>query len=121
MSNTEVTVVVSDCAEEDARTVFAALGEAFTAEKSALPRSGGAAAGAATVWTSVYDVADPRGRAGQTPARLAHPVTLEAQGGYRAVDRVLAELDSAFVIDAVGTAAGDQEKDVHVRLHGREA
>ncbi|MEU3775792.1 hypothetical protein AB0F11_21745 [Streptomyces sp. NPDC032472] len=119
MSSTEVTVVISDCAEEDARVVLAALGGAFTTEKST-PRPGTGAASATTVWTSVYDVADAHGRAAQSPARLAHPVTLEAQGGYRAVDRVLAELDSAFVIDAVGTAAGDQEKDVHVRLHGRE-
>ncbi|MEU2392692.1 hypothetical protein [Streptomyces sp. NPDC007369] len=115
MSSTEVTVVVSDCAEEDARAVFAALDAAFTAEEATRPRSGTGA----TVWTSAYDVAAPAEPTPPAPAPLAHQVSVEAQGGYRAVDRVVAVLDSAFVIDTVGTAAGDQEKDIHLRIHGR--
>ncbi|MFK0257115.1 hypothetical protein [Streptomyces sp. NPDC090445] len=118
MSSTEVTVVVSDCAEEDARAVFATLDAAFTAEKAEKttgPRSGSGA----TVWASAYDVAAPAEATPAAVAPLAHQVSVEAQGGYRAVDRVVAVLDSAFVIDTVGTAAGDQEKDIHLRIHGR--
>ncbi|WP_438309900.1 hypothetical protein ACSHWO_02770 [Streptomyces sp. HUAS TT3] len=116
MSSTEVTVVVSDCAEEDARAVFATLDAAFTTERTTRPRSGTGA----TVWTSAYDVATPGERSPTEPAApLAHQVSVEAQGGYRAVDQLVAVLDSAYVIDTVGTAAGDQEKDIHLRLHGR--
>ncbi|MFI8104496.1 hypothetical protein [Streptomyces sp. NPDC086023] len=114
MSGTEVTVVVSDCAEDDARTVLTALGETFTPDRAPSARSGGRA----TVWSSTFDVAHPKEHAAHA-VPLEHPVTVTAQGGYGAVDRVVAELGTVFAIDAQGSAAGDQEKDVHLRLHGR--
>ncbi|MCB5164278.1 hypothetical protein LG634_05420 [Streptomyces bambusae] len=117
MTSTEVTVVLGDCAETDARAVLAALGEAFpSAEGPAGPAAGG---GGATVWTSVFDVAAPGGHSPAGPVPLGRPVTVEAQGGYGAVDRLLAELAAVFAVEDQGTAAGDQEKDVHLRLRSR--
>ncbi|MEV7420033.1 hypothetical protein [Streptomyces sp. NPDC089919] len=122
MSSTDVTVVVSDCAADDARAVLSALGERFPAEGAPPAQAAAAAArtGAATVWSSVFDVGHPRERtAGAPPVALAHPVSVEAQGGYQAVDRLVGELGSVFEVESSGTAAGDQEKDVHLRIRGR--
>ncbi|MFJ3230827.1 hypothetical protein [Streptomyces sp. NPDC086787] len=46
------------------------------------------------------------------------PVSLTAtlQGGYVAVDQVCDALRAAFAVDERGTASGDQEKEVDLRL-----
>ncbi|WP_234331907.1 hypothetical protein [Streptomyces sp. NRRL S-87] len=122
MSSTEVTVVLSDCDEDDARVVLSTLEETFTPERAVAARGAAPArpGGATTVWASVFDVGHPRERAAAAgPVTLEHPVSVEAQGGYQAVDRLLAELGTVFEIEAAGTAAGDQEKDVHLRIRGR--
>ncbi|MFF4102910.1 hypothetical protein [Streptomyces sp. NPDC001903] len=122
MTGSEVTVVLGDCAEADALTVLAVLGEAFPSAQTQETGAGGAAH---TVWTSVFDTdvraAEPYAGAAAGPVRLGRPVTVEAQGGYVAVDRLLARLGADFAIDGQGTAAGDQEKDVHLTLRSRAA
>lgn len=47
---------------------------------------------------------------------LAGPVTADLQGGPVAVDRLRRTLAAAFAVEAAGSAAGDQEVDVQVRL-----
>ncbi|MGW0391228.1 hypothetical protein ACWDYJ_10050 [Streptomyces sp. NPDC003042] len=102
----EVAVAVSDCSEQAGRTVLDVLEHAFHADSR--PGTGGRA----TVWTATLDVARPREPA--APAHLDGRVSVGLQGGYRAVDQVLAALAEAFTIDMGGTAAGDQEKDVQL-------
>ncbi|MFD4481234.1 hypothetical protein ACFWPU_34660 [Streptomyces sp. NPDC058471] len=51
---------------------------------------------------------------------LAGPVTADLQGSPVAVDRLRATLESAFVVSANGTASGDQEVQLQLRLTGAE-
>ena len=44
------------------------------------------------------------------------PVTAELQGGPVAVERLRRTLSAAFAVEAAGSAAGDQEVDVQLRL-----
>ncbi|MEU3882283.1 hypothetical protein [Streptomyces californicus] len=113
----EVVVSLSGCDAQDARTVFDVLTAAFasdhpmgeTPEASAGPRP--------DVWVTTVDVTESSTGAG--PARLTAPVTVEAQGGYRAVDRLRTHLGGAFAVSVIGTAAGDQEQEVRLRLENR--
>ncbi|MEI7032218.1 hypothetical protein [Streptomyces pratensis] len=113
----EVVVSLSRCDTQDARTVFDVLAAGFasdhpmgeTPEQTEGPRP--------TVWVTTVDVSAPR--AAPAPARLSAPVTVEAQGGYRAVDRLRDHLTGAFAVSVVGTAAGDQEEEVRLRLESR--
>ncbi|MDQ0982807.1 hypothetical protein [Streptomyces sp. V2I9] len=113
----EVVVSLSRCDAQDARTVFDVLTAAFasdhpmgeTPEPSSGPRP--------DIWVTTVDVTEPKADAG--PARLTAPVTVEAQGGYQAVDRLRTHLGGAFAVSVVGTAAGDQEQEVRLRLENR--
>jgi hypothetical protein len=48
-------------------------------------------------------------------------VTATFQGGYWAVDRLRAGLDSVFTVEDVGSTSGDQEQEVQLRLVPRQA
>ncbi|MFJ9623977.1 hypothetical protein [Streptomyces sp. NPDC101181] len=102
---------------QDARTVFDVLAAAFDSDRRPgdLPDASGGAR--PTVWVITVDVSGPRPAA--TPARLSAPVTVDAQGGYRAVDRLRDHLTGLFAVSVVGTAAGDQEQEARLRLENR--
>ncbi|MFJ5678550.1 hypothetical protein [Streptomyces sp. NPDC093097] len=110
----EVLVEIEGCTTEDAQAVFSALRTAFRCDRAAgdVPRDVAGAGG--TVWTSTVDAGEP----GSTPEprRLTAPVGISLQGGYWAVDQVCAGLKPAFAVTVLGTAAGDQEKEVELRL-----
>lgn len=113
----EVVVSLNRCDTQDARTVFDVLAASFASDhpmgETPAPVSGPRPA----VWVTTVDVSEPRAAA--TPARLTAPVTVDAQGGYWAVDRLRSHLTGAFVVSVVGTAAGDQEEEVRLRLESR--
>ncbi|MEU0369567.1 hypothetical protein ABZ070_04755 [Streptomyces sp. NPDC006283] len=113
-SATSVAVTLSGCSREDADAVFRALSRSFDSEREAGDTPQYVSEGHMTVWSSIFDVAKPHGDA--EPVRLAAPVTAELQGGYWAVDRMQATLAAAFDLLEEGMAAGDQEKDVQLRL-----
>ncbi|MGW7192384.1 hypothetical protein ACWGIP_25050, partial [Streptomyces sp. NPDC054838] len=50
------------------------------------------------------------------PVALDGTVRVGVQGGPRAVDRVLFALTEAFTVEAKGTVAGDQEREVELLL-----
>ena len=54
-----------------------------------------------------------------SPAGSPRPVLVSLQGGYWAVDELCKGLESAFAVHILGTAAGDQEKEVELRLETR--
>ncbi|MFF4954257.1 hypothetical protein ACWC2K_20790 [Streptomyces chattanoogensis] len=110
----EVLVEVVGCATQDAHAVFSALRESFVSDRSAndVPKEVNGAT--ATVWTVTVDVSELRAEAAPRP--LSAPVTVDLQGGYWAVDRLRKALAHAFSVRVVGTAAGDQEKEVQLRL-----
>ncbi|MFJ4709243.1 hypothetical protein ACIP6I_30940 [Streptomyces anulatus] len=113
----EVVVSLSRCDTQDARTVFDVLATAFASDHPMGETPTPDAGPRPTVWVTTVDVSEARAAA--TPARLTAPVTVDAQGGYWAVDRLRSHLTGAFVVSVVGTAAGDQEEEVRLRLESR--
>ncbi|MGW8994462.1 hypothetical protein ACWGRF_31660 [Streptomyces zhihengii] len=109
-----VVVTLTGCSPEDADTVFRALGRSYTSDRAAHETPTDTAEGHDTVWATTFDVSHPL--AGPEPVTLAAPVTVELQGGYWAVDRMTETLNASFAVREEGMAAGDQEKDVQLRL-----
>ncbi|MGV9393125.1 hypothetical protein ACWDQL_28860 [Streptomyces olivaceus] len=113
-----VSVELSGCGKEDARTVFDALCACFSSDRHAGDVTREYHEVRPTVWLGTFDVAeDLRGECG--PARLRASVDADVQGGYWAVDRFRTTLDSLFTVHDLSTASGDQERELHVRLESR--
>ncbi|MBT2414804.1 hypothetical protein J7I94_30380 [Streptomyces sp. ISL-12] len=113
-----VSVELSGCSKEDARTVFDTLCACFTSDRCAddVPRDCHEVR--PTVWLGTFEVSEDRhGTYG--PSRLAAPVDADVQGGYWAIDRFRTTLDSLFTVRDLCTASGDQERELHVRLENR--
>ncbi|MCZ9343644.1 hypothetical protein NGM37_38430 [Streptomyces sp. TRM76130] len=113
-----VSVELSGCSKEDARTVFDTLCARYASDRCAddVPRECHEVR--PTVWLGTFDVADDlRGEGG--PIRLDAAVDADVQGGYWAVDRFRTTLDSLFTVRDLCTASGDQERELHVRLESR--
>ncbi|MEV7863990.1 hypothetical protein AB0O86_35765 [Streptomyces hirsutus] len=116
-----VSVELSGCESHDAQIVFDTLGAYFTSDR----RSGDVpekfSGARPTVWLGTFDVADPHegGARPDDPVRLASSVDVDLQGGYWAIDRVRATLESLFTLRDLSTVSGDQEKELHVRLESR--
>ncbi|MDC7336311.1 hypothetical protein [Streptomyces lydicus] len=113
----EVVVELESCAAQDAHAVFSALRTSFSSDRSADDVPEEMSGPGATVWTSTFDVSEIKEQA--EPRRLTAPVLLSAQGGYWAVDQLTKALGPAFVVHVLGMAAGDQEKEVELRLESR--
>lgn len=113
----QVAVVLDSCDKDDARIVLEALQASFPSDREPGDVPQDADEGRPSVWTATFDVSRTLGLAG--PARLSEPVTVTAQGGYRAVDRLREGLAEAFAVRVVGTAAGDQEQEAQLRLENQ--
>ncbi|TXL85650.1 hypothetical protein [Streptomyces sp. IB2014 016-6] len=113
----EVTVELSGCETEDAHAVFGALRTVFASDRAPDDRPQEVTGARPTVWSSTFDVSEVRRKAG--PTRLSRPVTADVQGGYWAVAKLQEELTGAFAVQVLGTAAGDQEQEVQLRLDTR--
>ncbi|MFI8949643.1 hypothetical protein ACIGO6_24335 [Streptomyces sp. NPDC053750] len=109
-----VSVELSGCSKEDARTVFEALCTCFSSDRRSdeVPRDYDEVR--PTVWLGTFDVADAHGMC--DPARLTASVEADVQGGYWAIERFRTTLDSLFTVHDLSTASGDQERELHVRL-----
>ncbi|QKW10032.1 hypothetical protein HUT18_30055 [Streptomyces sp. NA04227] len=110
----QVVVEIGGKAGRDAHTVFCALRTAYTSDREADDEPQQSADGRTTVWAATFDVSEVHEE--PAPARLEEPVTATVQGGYQAVDNLRRTLGSAFAVRVVGTAAGDQEKEVQLEL-----
>ncbi|MGW2280224.1 hypothetical protein [Streptomyces sp. NPDC001770] len=115
--NYDVLVSLSECTTDDASTVFEVLRRSFTSDRSAADSPSDTNGPRPTVWSATVDVSTKKEAAGPVP--LAGPVTLDAQGGYWAVDRLRGHLGEVFSVEEVGTAAGDQEQELRLRLSSR--
>ncbi|MFI0218312.1 hypothetical protein [Streptomyces lydicus] len=113
----EVVVELESCAAQDAHAVFSALRTSFSSDRSADDVPEEMSGPGATVWTSTFDVSEIKEPA--EPRRLSAPVLVSLQGGYWAVDQLIKALGSAFAVHLLGMAAGDQEKEVELRLESR--
>jgi hypothetical protein len=114
---TQVLVEVSGCRGGDAQAVFETLRTSFSCDRGADDVPYEAAPDHPTVWAATFDVGASTGTA--RPAGLTAPVTLDVQGGYHAVDRLRSTLATVFRVHVVGTASGDQETEVQLRLESR--
>ncbi|GAA4791547.1 hypothetical protein [Streptomyces ziwulingensis] len=110
-----VSVELSGCDKEDARTVFDVLCATFTSDRCEEDVLRDHHAVRPTVWLGTFDVADARA-GDHTPAPLRSSVEADVQGGYWAVEQFRVTLDSLFDVDDLSTASGDQESELHVRL-----
>ncbi|MEW1865804.1 hypothetical protein OG896_35150 [Streptomyces sp. NBC_00669] len=108
---------MDSCVKEDAVAVLAALQASFPSDRAEDDKPVDTEGGHPTVWTATFDVSRTLGLA--DPGRLSEPVTITAQGGYLAVDRLREGLAEAFSVRVVGTAAGDQEQEARLRLENR--
>ncbi|MET9516572.1 hypothetical protein [Streptomyces sp. NPDC002994] len=111
---TEVLVELTGSSKEDANAVFGALCTAFEADRKADEELHNGMDGRPMVWSATYDVFEVREQAAAT--RLTAPVTVTLQGGYRAVEQLREQLESAFAVQEEGSVSGDQEKEVQLRL-----
>ncbi|WP_406002469.1 hypothetical protein [Streptomyces sp. NBC_00829] len=111
---TPVAVTVSGCAKEDADKVFRVLAQSFASDRADDDAPQYTAHRETSVWTSTFEVS--RSHAKPEPVRLSAPVEADVQGTYWGVDRLSETLADAFAVRPEGMAAGDQEKDVHLRL-----
>ncbi|MFD7716361.1 hypothetical protein [Streptomyces sp. NPDC059814] len=110
----EVSVVLSGCAKDDAGTVFDVLRAAFATDRASVDVPQDVTGKQPTAWVATVDVAEERVVSGSV--ELAAPVTVDAQGGYWAVERLRHSLAGAFAVRVVGTVSGDQEEEVRLRL-----
>lgn len=115
--NYDVLVSLSECTTDDASTVFEVLRRSFTSDRSAGDEPSDANTPRPTVWSATVDVSTTKESAGE--ASLGGSVTVDAQGGYWAIDRLREGLGKTFSVESVGTAAGDQEEEVRLRLTNR--
>ncbi|TJZ49544.1 hypothetical protein FCH28_24925 [Streptomyces piniterrae] len=114
----EVVVEVDSCATHDAHAVFSALRTLFASDRAADDVPEEAPGPGATVWTATVDVTDLETEVAPRP--LTEPVIVNIQGGYWAVARLREGLAAAFAVRVLGTAAGDQEQEVQLRLETRK-
>ncbi|MEU8887129.1 hypothetical protein [Streptomyces sp. NPDC048442] len=117
----QVTVTVTDCPAQDARAVFEVLAAGFGDTDRGpddVPREVPGAG--PTVWTSVFeaDGSDGNGKL-PAPTPLSGPATVTVQGVPHEVTRVREVLGAAFGISDEGSASGDQEQEVRLRVSGR--
>ncbi|TXS43013.1 hypothetical protein [Streptomyces sp. OR43] len=113
----EVSVVVSGCGKDDARTVFDVLRAAFVTDRASADVPQEVDGKRPTAWVVTVDVTEARVVSGSV--ELGEPVTVDVQGGYRAVDRLRQGLADAFAVQVVGTVSGDQEEEVRLRLKNK--
>ncbi|NUK02664.1 hypothetical protein HRW23_30210 [Streptomyces lunaelactis] len=111
---TPVVVTLSECAKEDAHVVFRVLKQTFASDRDADDAPQYSAHPDTTVWTATFDVSPEHAHA--EPVPLSASVRADVQGGYWAVDRLQEALSAAFDVREEGMAAGDQEKDIQLRL-----
>ncbi|MEU9899074.1 hypothetical protein ACIBCS_11475 [Streptomyces phaeochromogenes] len=108
------TVSLTGASEEDAATVFGVLRTAFPTDRPPddLPQE--QPGDRTAVWTAEFQPTQEWIPTGPIP--LGGSVSATLQGGYVAVDRLREALGAAFAVQERGTASGDQEKEVDLRL-----
>ncbi|MEV6612401.1 hypothetical protein AB0N31_00580 [Streptomyces sp. NPDC051051] len=112
-----VSLEISDCSKEDARIVFDTLCACFASDRCADDVPEQVDETRPMVWLGTFEVSDVQDCA--RPARLSSSVTADVQGGYWAIERFRATLDSMFRVKDLSSASGDQETELHLLLESR--
>ncbi|MCL6668065.1 MULTISPECIES: hypothetical protein [Streptomyces] len=112
-----VSLEISGCSKEDARIVFDALCACFESDRGADDVPQQLHETRPMVWLGTFEVTDAHSC--PPPARLASSVSVDAQGGYWAIERLRSTLDPLFSVRDLSFASGDQERELHVILESR--
>jgi hypothetical protein len=113
-----VTVSLTGSVQEDAATVFGVLRTAFPTDRPADGVPHEQPGDRPPVWSADFDPTEERIPTG--PTSLDGSVSATLQGGYLAVDRLREALSGSFAVQEQGTASGDQEKEVDLRLRTKQ-
>ncbi|MFG3026339.1 hypothetical protein ACGFZQ_49005 [Streptomyces sp. NPDC048254] len=108
------TVSLAGASKEDAAAVFGVLRTAFPTDRSSDDVPEDQPGGHSVVWTAEFEPTQEW--IPTDPIPLEGSVSATLQGGYVAVDQLRAALGVAFAVDERGTASGDQEQEVDLRL-----
>jgi hypothetical protein len=108
------TVSLTGASKEDAATVFGVLRTAFPTDRPSDDVPQEQPGDRTAVWTAEFEPTQEW--IPTDPIPLEGSVSATLQGGYVAVDQLREALDVAFAVDEQGTASGDQEKEVDLRL-----
>jgi hypothetical protein len=112
-----VSVQLTGCGKEDARIVFDALGACFASDRSPDDVPQQLDETRPMVWLGTFEVSKAREWPPPPPsARLSSSVEVDAQGAYWAIERLRTTLDSLFTVHDLGSASGDQERELHMML-----
>ncbi|WP_406369065.1 hypothetical protein OG788_03685 [Streptomyces sp. NBC_00647] len=112
-----VTVSLTGASEEDIAAVFDVLRTAFPIDRPRDDVPHEQPGDRPPVWTSEFEPTEERIPTGEAP--LEGSVSATLQGGYVAVDQLCEALNGAFAVHEQGTASGDQEKEVDLRLRAK--
>ncbi|MFF9145693.1 hypothetical protein ACF1BN_12640 [Streptomyces sp. NPDC014861] len=115
--DTDVTVQLSECRQEDARAVFEVLDHYYRLEDLEPPSPSGAGP-VATVWMATFDTSGGQ-REEVRPPRLDGRVGALLTGGYQAVSEVERVLAAGFAVESRQTVSGDQETEARLLLASR--
>ncbi|ASY36341.1 MULTISPECIES: hypothetical protein [unclassified Streptomyces] len=110
----QVVVELQGCSARDADAVLTALAGAFGTDRAASDTPSETPGERPTVWSATFDTSDRRGRT--SPVRIDAALDLTAQGGYHAVTDLQEALDEVYAVEVLGSASGDQEKEIQLRL-----
>ncbi|MGW7237740.1 hypothetical protein [Streptomyces sp. NPDC054804] len=108
------TVSLTGASEKDAATVFGVLRTAFPTDRPADDVPEEQPGDRSTVWSAEFEPTQEWDQ--PAPVPLEGSVSATLQGDYLAVDQLFEALSSAFAVHRSGTASGDQEKEVDLRL-----
>ncbi|MFD5517714.1 hypothetical protein [Streptomyces sp. NPDC127066] len=109
-----VTVSLTGVSTQDVAAVFDVLRTAFPTDRPVADVPQEQPGDRPPVWSADFDPTEERIPTGPTPLEASVRATL--QGGYVAVDRLREALSGSFAVEEQGTASGDQEKEVDLRL-----
>ncbi|MGW7427733.1 hypothetical protein ACWGJB_48760 [Streptomyces sp. NPDC054813] len=108
------TVSLTGTSKQDAATVFGVLRTAFPTDRSSDDLPEEQPGGHSAVWSAEFEPTQEW--IPTDPIPLEGSVSATLQGGYVAVDQLREALGVAFAVDERGTASGDQEQEVDLRL-----
>ncbi|WP_328685822.1 hypothetical protein OG226_47945 [Streptomyces sp. NBC_01261] len=108
------TVSLTGASKDDAGTVFGVLRTAFPTDRPSDDVPQETPGDRTAVWTAEFEPTQEW--IPTDPMPLEGSVSATLQGGYVAVGRLREALSVAFAVDERGTASGDQEQEVDLRL-----
>ncbi|GGT16919.1 hypothetical protein [Streptomyces purpureus] len=117
--DTDVTVQLSGCVQEDAKAVFDVLDRVFVCEDMSVSKEPNARGPETTVWLATFDTARPASGEPLPPAHLTAEVGALLTGGYHAVDEIEKALAGSFDVRSLQSVSGDQETEARMLLASR--